>query len=108
MLKREEIMQDWDKWREQIANGNAGSGPRDAFESLLDKYDEIVNELKDALEFYADPNSYFGIMFFTDHPCGDFSEDVSEDHGFNHYDRPMPGKHARKIIEKVEKEFDNA
>jgi len=37
---RESIMKQWDKWRQYIAEGGGGSWPRDAFESLLDYYDE--------------------------------------------------------------------
>lgn len=37
---REGIMLEWDKWRKYIANGGKGSCPRDAFESLLDYFDE--------------------------------------------------------------------
>ena len=44
---REEIMEEWDKWREYIANGGGGTWPRDAFESLLDWYDEKLEEARD-------------------------------------------------------------
>jgi hypothetical protein len=30
----EEVMQQWDYWREEIANGHKGSAPRDWFEGL--------------------------------------------------------------------------
>ena len=43
---REGIMKEWDKWRKYIAEGGGGSWPRDAFESLLDYYDERIEELK--------------------------------------------------------------
>ena len=62
---------------------------------------EKIEYLSEALEFYADPNSYFGIIIFGDHPCGDFADDFSEDHGFNQYDRPMPGKYAREVLKKL-------
>jgi len=39
-MNREAIMQQWDAWREYIANGGQASWPRDAFESLLDDFDE--------------------------------------------------------------------
>lgn len=42
--EREQIMQNWDKWRGYIADGGGGSWPRDAFESLLDEFDEAVAE----------------------------------------------------------------
>jgi len=40
---REAIMKQWDLWRKYIAEGGGGSWPRDAFESLLDYYDEKLN-----------------------------------------------------------------
>lgn len=39
--------------------------------------DEIVR-LRDALEFYADPESYFAVMILGDSPCGEIIEDVSD------------------------------
>lgn len=41
---REDIMRHWDSWRRYIANGGKASWPRDAFESLLDYYDERLAE----------------------------------------------------------------
>jgi len=43
---RESIMREWDKWRSYIANGGGGSWPRDAFESLLDYFDEKMEEVR--------------------------------------------------------------
>jgi len=40
---RKSIMKQWDRWRKYIADGGGGSWPRDAFESLLDYYDEKLN-----------------------------------------------------------------
>jgi len=40
---RESIMREWDKWRSYIARGGRGSWPRDAFESLLDHFDEQLH-----------------------------------------------------------------
>ena len=39
-MDREVIMKQWDEWREYIANGGKGSWPRDAFEALLDSFEE--------------------------------------------------------------------
>jgi hypothetical protein len=57
--------------------------------------------LREVVEFYADPENYHGIAFFFDPPCGGFADDFDEDHGHPHYDRPMPGKLARKILDEV-------
>ena len=46
MEDREKIMKRWDSWRHYIANGGGGSWPRDAFESLLDSFEEEIEELK--------------------------------------------------------------
>ena len=40
---REDIMQHWDSWRKYIAEGGGGSWPRDAFESLLDHFEEQIS-----------------------------------------------------------------
>ena len=52
-----------------------------------------VRRLRKALQFYADPETYFAFVFFPDRPCGPFVEDFSEtDLGYK------PGKKARKIL----------
>ena len=45
-MDRQKIMQQWDSWRKYIAEGGGGSWPTDAFESLLDSYDEKINEVE--------------------------------------------------------------
>lgn len=72
----------------------ASSGPLD----LDDETPLIVRELRKlraALMFYADPETYHAIDFWTDPPCGEFDDDFSEAHGHPNYDRAMPGKRAR-------------
>jgi hypothetical protein len=50
-------------------------------------------KLKNALAFYALPETYFAVAFFPDPPCGDFIEDFSEtDLG------AKPGKLARETL----------
>ena len=105
MLNKEQIMNNWDDWCEQIMNGDESSGPRDSFESLIDKYHKIISDLIEGLNFYADPDTYFAIMILSDPPCGEFYYDFSDDHKSNQYDNPMPGKLARKVIQQVEKEL---
>jgi len=39
-----DAMTAWDGWREAIANGDKGSWPRDAFESLIGSYGEDMEE----------------------------------------------------------------
>jgi len=45
---REEAMAQWDRWRGYIAAGGQGSWPRDAFESLLDHYDDKIAAIQPA------------------------------------------------------------
>ncbi len=48
------------------------------------------DKLRKALEFYADPETYFAIGFFPDPPNGEFMDDFSETElGYK------PGKRAR-------------
>lgn len=57
-----------------------------------------VERLRGALEFYADPASYFAIAVRGDSPCGEFIEDFSEcvnEHGF---EVVKPGKRARAAL----------
>lgn len=51
-------------------------------------------KLREALEFYADPETYFAIGFFPDNPAGDFMDDFeeTEELGFK------PGKRARAAL----------
>lgn len=54
------------------------------------------DRLEAALEFYADPDTYFGCGFLFDRPTGGFDSDF--DDGHEDYDRPMPGKAARAAL----------
>lgn len=52
--------------------------------------EEEIENLIEALDFYADPETYFAIGFFPDPPCGDFMND------FSYVDEvARPGKKAR-------------
>lgn len=61
-----------------------------------------VAALKEALEFYADPTTYFAIGFWPDPPCGEFAEDFSEDHGSDEAPGFRPGKRAREALHAYE------
>jgi hypothetical protein len=58
-----------------------------------------VGRLRAALEFYADPDTYFAIGIFADPPCGEFIDDFSE-HGHPEYPAGdmRPGKRAREAL----------
>ena len=51
-----------------------------------------------ALEFYADPETYHACTFMFDRPTGGFDKDMEQEHGHPDYDRPMPGKLARHTL----------
>lgn len=59
-------------------------------------------ELNEALQFYADPNSYFAIGVFADRPAGEFADDFSDADDWPTvdfpYERPMPGARARAAL----------
>ena len=44
---REAIMEQWDKWVKYYCSGGRGSWPRDAFESLLDYFDNRIASAQD-------------------------------------------------------------
>ena len=67
-------------------------------EEALDKALGEVGRLEEALEFYADPETYHGCSFLFDRPTGGFDEDLSEDHGNWKYEYAKPGKLARATL----------
>ena len=72
------------------------SAASDAKEALRKK-DEVIEEMREALEFYADPETYFAIGFFPDKPCGDFIEDFYDTEILGY----KPGKRARDCLNKL-------
>lgn len=44
---REGIMKQWDRWVKYYKAGGGASWPRDAFESLLDHFEEQIRQLSD-------------------------------------------------------------
>jgi len=73
-------------------------------DARIAKYEKLCCILIDALQMYANPEFYHGIMIIPDRPAGGFDEDVSsvKKLGFD-YNRPMPGKLARTALRKAEK-----
>jgi hypothetical protein len=57
--------------------------------------DAELARLREALEFYADPDTYFAVGFMFDPPTGDFADDFDDtDLG------RKPGKRAREALGK--------
>jgi len=73
----------------------------DAREFDFHQAEKRITAAGEALAFYADAETYHAIAFLPDYPCGEFIDDFSEDHGDEHYDRPMPGKRARDCIRSI-------
>ena len=57
-----------------------------------------VARYREALEFYADPETYHAINIYADPPCGAFRDDFGP-HNHWFYEREMPGKRARSALE---------
>lgn len=71
----------------------------------LDRYKHALTIAINALERYADPTFYHAIAIIGDAPTGGFDKDVSTvDKSFG-YGRPMPGKEARKALDRLAKRF---
>ena len=71
----------------------------------IERYKRALGIALDALQAYADPESYHAIAVVADRPAGAFADDFSKDHGHPHYDRPMPGKLARATFKKLAKRY---
>lgn len=102
--------------REELAEERACHQlTRDGLQASVDEYNGEVPRLKAlvaaltsewdglraALEFYADPESYHAISFVIDQTAGWFAGDFSDDHGYEDYDRAMPGKLAREVTDRM-------
>ena len=70
------------------------------FEKLSqdDEKVRIIGVLNKALQFYADPGTYFAIFMMPDPPCGEFINDLSDDHGHRELDGDRYGKTARAAL----------
>lgn len=70
----------------------------------IERYKRALGIAMDALNVYADPESYHAVAFAFDRPCGDFADDFSRTK-HPHYNRPMPGKAARAAVRKLERSY---
>jgi len=61
-------MKQWDSWVKYYKEDGGGSWPRDAFEALLDRYDEEIKRLRND----AGENCYYR----GGHGCGNIRLDV--------------------------------
>lgn len=70
----------------------------------LEKYKRALGIALDALNMYADPESYHAAAFAFDRPCGCFADDFSRT-THPHYNRAMPGKRARQALRTLERKY---
>lgn len=56
------------------------------------------DRLIEALEFYADPETYHGVTMLCDPPGGGWAEDFGDSHHHPRYSRAMPGAKAREVL----------
>jgi hypothetical protein len=59
---------------------------------------DLIRQYQEALEFYADPETYFGIGIIADRPTGGFDDDIDDDYEHTDMTGPRPGKLARKTL----------
>ena len=84
----------------RLSKNKNGGWNNSAVHNLIKAYKlqiKLLNISLEALEFYADPQTYFAITFTPDPPNGDFMKDISEckdEYG----DWTKPGKRAREAI----------
>ena len=92
-----------EKWVDKVFSEDFSklSGQIETLRATLEARQQTVVE---ALEFYADPETYHACAFLFDPPCGGFDDDFGDlkEHGHPDYDRPMPGKCARKALAALE------
>lgn len=70
-----------------------------------DRIEELEAEnarLREALEFYANPETYHAVAFMCDRPGGGWEDDFDESHGHEFYERPMPGMKARAALKETD------
>jgi methionine synthase II (cobalamin-independent) len=70
--------------------------------ALARSLSEEVKALRDACEFYAIPETYFGIGIFPDRPCGEFIDDISDCEGEDMGMTRKPGNKAREALAKAD------
>jgi len=87
-------------WLKLYMKGSVSLDERDLADLIDDALEARENEVQigliEALNFYADPETYFAISLKPDRPCGPFMEDVSVTKL-----GPKPGKKARETLESL-------
>ncbi len=68
----------------------------------LSRYRRALGDAIEALQLYADVESYHAVVVMADRPAGAFADDFSYDKG---YGRKMPGKAARRALRALERKY---
>lgn len=73
----------------------------------LEMYQRALGTAMEALQMYADPESYHAVAFMVDRPAGSFADDFGSkrEHGHPYYERHMPGKLARKTLKRLTSKY---
>lgn len=107
-MSREAFNQWWDT--KPICAETLSANPKDWFsvcwQACAARKDARIAELeadnarlREALEFYANPDTYFAVSVFSDPPCGAFMDDFStHGHPDYHPNDERPGKRARHAL----------
>ena len=66
--------------------------------SMIRAQQAEVERLREALEFYADPETYFAILIVPDRPAGAFADDFDGVCLDDYDDIPRPGARARRAL----------
>lgn len=82
----------------EIPNIEEDDRTEDPSSEVVDAPQAEVGRLREALAFYADPETYHSINFANDPPCGEFADDFDEHYGRPDYEGPWPGRRAREAL----------
>lgn len=63
----------------------------------------VTELLYEALEFYADPNTWFATALMCDRPCGAIETDISSTEGWESLVSERPGKRARETLTEADR-----
>jgi hypothetical protein len=94
LIQRDALQARVEEFGRHMAECDTKGDALDIAEARLDDAEARVAALEGALEFYADPMTYFAVGIFADRPCGEFVDDMSETDEYG----MKPGKLARAAL----------
>ena len=99
-MNRDKIMAQWDSWVKYYKAGGASSWPRDAFESLLDEFEQVysrerlrigISMQKGSGDTPGDIGNAAGRLYFTERECEREREKIGK--------QVIPNTHTAKLAE---------